>query len=565
MSESVSAPQSVASFADQICAAVEGLQDLLAEPSVKFFDENEAELVRALNALNRTDGLFGSFAHAADIAGASRRVGSTRTSDYLQKRLDTTFVQAMRWLDIGKAMHQPEPVEPDEPVEPQKMEEPADLFGEQADAEADAGSEAEPNAEPPQEDTKAAGDESKDSRDEEKEREKRRRRRGISNAKLTIIRDELRHLDDAIVDAVRPGLFERACEQAPDRTPEDLRVWVQREVRRANAAVSDPLQDIRNRSMSWSKPDHNGNTTVRIVLPRFAHSLLDTLFAPQNLVAMEKQRGDYVEGDKRNLQQRRCDAFISLLEGVASAGDAARTGRERGLASLVVAVSARDLERLAENAALPEGAAGKIASAGTSQLMPTNTNAGLSALDILRLGLAAYDYGVALDPFSGRAKAGGRVQRHASVEQKLMLIAEQLGCSHPGCTEPACNSDVHHIVAFAQGGRTDIENLTLLCRRHHRLNRDARDGRAGMGNAAVDPVTKRKCWMDGLDKALGEELGGASQNGPPRRRIRFNHSTRAQNAPGYRVAKQRWRSMDLCARAESGALAKLGLEFDLPG
>lgn len=350
---------------------------------------------------------------------------------------------------------------------------------------------------------------------------------------------------------------------------------------------------------------------------------------------MEKKRGDYVEGDRRNLQQRRCDAFISLLEGFAAAGDGVRTGRDRGLASVVVSVSARDLERLTDNAALPHEEAGKIASAGTSQLMPTNTNACLSALDILRLGLAAYDYGVMLDPFSGRAKAGGRVQRHASVEQKLMLIAEQLGCTHPGCTEPACNSDVHHIVAFVQGGRTDVENLTLLCRRHHRLNRDARDGRGGMGNAVVDPVTKRKCWMDGHVSAGGETSGGMpgsdvpgvvlsgdgassgstpgsgvsrsglpwssvsdvdtpnsnassesmpcggsdphnkfglhnksnprNKSGPGKRRIRFNHSTRAQSAPGYRVARQPWVNDEIRARAESGQLAELGLDLDLPG
>lgn len=305
--------RSVSSYAHQICAAVEGLRDLLADPSVDFFDANEAELVRALNALNQTDGLFGSFAYAADIAEASRRVGSTRTSDYLQRRLDTSFVQAMRWLDIGAALHGAAPEKDPVPGNAPLGEGPGaaserglfgtnpgvtpegGLFASGSDATSGDGlggenleSGATPEAErSPEAEEQAA----RELRNEQKEREKRQRRRGISNAKLTIIRDALRHLEDAIVDSVRPGLFEKACDQAPDRTPEDLRMWVQREVRRANAAVADPLKDIRNRSMSWSKPDHHGNTTVKIVLPRFAHALLDTLFAPQNLVAWRRSVG----------------------------------------------------------------------------------------------------------------------------------------------------------------------------------------------------------------------------------------------------------------------------------
>ncbi|HUP76282.1 MAG TPA: HNH endonuclease [Acidimicrobiales bacterium] len=43
----------------------------------------------------------------------------------------------------------------------------------------------------------------------------------------------------------------------------------------------------------------------------------------------------------------------------------------------------------------------------------------------------------------------------------------------PGCRRPAKWTDVHHIVAFkpgsANGGRTDLDNLLLLCDVHHRL------------------------------------------------------------------------------------------------
>jgi hypothetical protein len=40
-------------------------------------------------------------------------------------------------------------------------------------------------------------------------------------------------------------------------------------------------------------------------------------------------------------------------------------------------------------------------------------------------------------------------------------------CQHPGCRVPAKWCDVHHIVHWTNGGRTDLDNLVLLCRRHH--------------------------------------------------------------------------------------------------
>jgi hypothetical protein len=42
------------------------------------------------------------------------------------------------------------------------------------------------------------------------------------------------------------------------------------------------------------------------------------------------------------------------------------------------------------------------------------------------------------------------------------------GCRFPGCT---CTRfvDAHHIHHWADGGETKMNNLMLLCRRHHRL------------------------------------------------------------------------------------------------
>nr|WP_274709793.1 HNH endonuclease signature motif containing protein [Corynebacterium sp. c6VSa_13] len=107
------------------------------------------------------------------------------------------------------------------------------------------------------------------------------------------------------------------------------------------------------------------------------------------------------------------------------------------------------------------------------------------------VGLARYDVGVLHDHDTGTVLHAGRSRRTASLLQRLALFAEQLVCSHPGCTQPACQTDVHHIVPWLKQGRTDIENLTLLCRRHHTDNNDNHDGAHNMGHAERDPHTGR--------------------------------------------------------------------------
>ncbi|HEU5470593.1 MAG TPA: DUF222 domain-containing protein [Actinophytocola sp.] len=63
----------------------------------------------------------------------------------------------------------------------------------------------------------------------------------------------------------------------------------------------------------------------------------------------------------------------------------------------------------------------------------------------------------------------GREHRLVKPEQRKALIARDRGCAFPGCHLPARWTDAHHIRHWAYGGTTDLHNLVLLCRRHHRL------------------------------------------------------------------------------------------------
>lgn len=55
--------------------------------------------------------------------------------------------------------------------------------------------------------------------------------------------------------------------------------------------------------------------------------------------------------------------------------------------------------------------------------------------------------------------------RIANHDQRLLLLVEQGGCVFPSCSRTG--EEVHHIVPVKDKGRTDINNLALLCRFHH--------------------------------------------------------------------------------------------------
>lgn len=61
----------------------------------------------------------------------------------------------------------------------------------------------------------------------------------------------------------------------------------------------------------------------------------------------------------------------------------------------------------------------------------------------------------------------GRSKRVISPSQRRALNARDKGCRFPGCDRPATWTSGHHVVHWIRGGGTDLENLVLLCYRHH--------------------------------------------------------------------------------------------------
>ena len=67
----------------------------------------------------------------------------------------------------------------------------------------------------------------------------------------------------------------------------------------------------------------------------------------------------------------------------------------------------------------------------------------------------------------------GRLQRLVTAALWRALIARDQRCAFPGCTRPPLMCHAHHIVHWADGGATSLDNLVLLCGHHHRLIHDS--------------------------------------------------------------------------------------------
>jgi hypothetical protein len=67
---------------------------------------------------------------------------------------------------------------------------------------------------------------------------------------------------------------------------------------------------------------------------------------------------------------------------------------------------------------------------------------------------------------------GRRIYSPTTAQRHAVAIRDR-HCAFPGCRRPAKWTDVHHIVAFKpgarRGGRTDLDNLLLLCDKHHHM------------------------------------------------------------------------------------------------
>jgi Domain of unknown function (DUF222) len=151
-------------------------------------------------------------------------------------------------------------------------------------------------------------------------------------------------------------------------------------------------------------------------------------------------------GDARSSAQRHHDALLAAARALLASGD---LGQHNGLPATIIITTT-----LAE---LQTGAGRGLTGGGT--LLPM--------AEVIRLAAHAHHYLAIFE--HGNALALYHTKRLASPAQRIVLYAEDRGCSFPTCEAPGYYCEVHHTNPYAHCRTTNIDDLTLACGSHHPL------------------------------------------------------------------------------------------------
>ena len=170
-------------------------------------------------------------------------------------------------------------------------------------------------------------------------------------------------------------------------------------------------------------------------------AIWDTILTPLSA----KRPDDALGPDDRTPAQRLHDAFEEAGRRLLASGN---LPDHAGLpCQLIITMTLTDLERRAGRATTHHG--------GT-----------LSINDALKLAADGGLLPAVLDE-AGGILAYGLARRLASTGMRKVLFARDRGCSFPGCTRTAAQSEIHHATDWALGGPTNIDNLAIACGYHN--------------------------------------------------------------------------------------------------
>jgi hypothetical protein len=233
--------------------------------------------------------------------------------------------------------------------------------------------------------------------------------------------------------------------------PKDLRRLAEQVIDRINPDGNPPDERLqRDRRFLHLHPTKDGGYAGKFRLTAAAGAKLQALLGPLAKPRINTTTGPdgklIEEPDPRHHGQRMHDALEDacdrLLRSESPVPDSGGTP-----ATVIITIDHDDLVNRTGFG---------VSSDGT--LIRTDT--------VRQLADAADIYTAILNP-RGEVLHLGRTRRIASRSQTIALRARDHGCSFPGCDTAPEWCERHHIVPWIDGGMTDLDNLTLLCRYHH--------------------------------------------------------------------------------------------------
>ncbi len=263
---------------------------------------------------------------------------------------------------------------------------------------------------------------------------------------------------------------------ARDHTPAELRQAAERlsALLNPDGNYSD-AERARRRHLTIGKQASDGMSPINGLLDPQARATLNAVLAKLAAPGMCNPDDETpcisgtpseagIQRDTRSAGQRNHDALTAMGRSLLASGE---LGQHNGLpTSIIVTTSLKELE---------SGCGQAITGGGTQLPMP----------DVIRMASHAYHYLVVFDRHTEIPLYLGRSRRFASAGQRIVLHAKDRGCTHPGCTVPGYWCQVHHAIDdWADGGQTNIVDLTLACGCHNRFvkedgwrTRKRKDGR----------------------------------------------------------------------------------------
>jgi hypothetical protein len=161
---------------------------------------------------------------------------------------------------------------------------------------------------------------------------------------------------------------------------------------------------------------------------------------------MTASRGDGSDG--RTVPQRRADALGEICFQWMDGSNRATIAGERPHVTVTV-----DLESL-------EGRTGRWCELDEAGRIPVE--------DARRIACDASLSRVITVAPSSPVEIGRRTPVVPAALRRAVVVRDG-GCRFPGCDRPPGWCDAHHVLHWADGGETSLDNLVLLCRPHHRL------------------------------------------------------------------------------------------------
>jgi hypothetical protein len=240
-------------------------------------------------------------------------------------------------------------------------------------------------------------------------------------------------------------------------------------VRRATAHLHSVIDPAGAEAALHATYERRGVTLSVVGDRAYLDGVLDVESAELLRAALTPLMARSGETDRRTTPQRRADALVDVAKRQLDSGALPEIGGERPHLSVVVneAVLRTQLGAVTldwTGVAVPAGVVRRWGC--DAQLTPVLARA-LPPMGTATPGAAS--------TLSATVVGGGwlpldvgRASRLVTTAQLKALRVRDGGCVHPGCSRTVAYCDAHHVQHWADGGRTDMTNLALLCRHHHR-------------------------------------------------------------------------------------------------